>query len=74
MPISGRSSSPPACSSYAASTSFLHSLLAARLRAGDPPVVGWIQEGKLLLDARTVLPGEDEALIEAVVKALGCID
>jgi L-seryl-tRNA(Ser) seleniumtransferase len=43
--------------------------LASRLRAGDPPVVGRIQEGRLLLDARTVLPGEDEALVEAVAGA-----
>ena len=40
--------------------------LAARLRAGDPPVVGRIADGVLLLDARTVLPGEDAALIAAV--------
>jgi L-seryl-tRNA(Ser) seleniumtransferase len=43
--------------------------LAARLRAGDPPVAGRIHEGRLLLDARTVLPGEDEALLGAVVAA-----
>ena len=47
--------------------------LADRLRAGDPPVVGRIQEGKLLLDARTVLPGEDEALLEAVVAAVAAL-
>ncbi len=45
--------------------------LAARLRAGDPPVVGRIQQGRLLLDARTVLPGEDEALLAAVAAAMG---
>jgi L-seryl-tRNA(Ser) seleniumtransferase len=44
--------------------------LAARLRAGDPPVVGRIHEGQLLLDARTVLPGEDDALLTAVVAAV----
>jgi len=43
--------------------------LAARLRAGDPPVVGRIHEGRLLLDARTVLPGEDDALLAAVLAA-----
>jgi L-seryl-tRNA(Ser) seleniumtransferase len=43
--------------------------LAAALRAGDPPVVGRIHEGRLLLDARTVLPGEDEALLAAVTAA-----
>jgi L-seryl-tRNA(Ser) seleniumtransferase len=44
--------------------------LAARLRAGEPPVVGRIREGRLLLDARTVLPGEDEGLLGAVVAAM----
>jgi L-seryl-tRNA(Ser) seleniumtransferase len=44
--------------------------LAARLRGGDPPVAGRIHEGRLLLDARTVLPGEDEALLGAVVAAV----
>jgi L-seryl-tRNA(Ser) seleniumtransferase len=44
--------------------------LAARLRAGEPPVVGRIHEGRLLLDARTVLAGEDEALLGAVVAAV----
>ena len=40
--------------------------LAARLRAGDPAVVCRIHEGRLLFDARTVLPGEDEALLAAI--------
>ena len=43
--------------------------IAARLRGGDPPVVGRITDGVLLLDARTVLPGEDAALIAAVAAA-----
>jgi len=45
--------------------------ISARLRAGDPAVVGRVQEGRLLLDARTVLPGEDEALIAAVCWGVG---
>ena len=32
--------------------------LAARLRAGDPPVVGRVQEGQLLLDCRTMTDNE----------------
>ena len=44
--------------------------LAARLRAGEPPVVGRIHEGRLLLDARTVLPDEDEGLMGAVAAAV----
>ncbi len=43
--------------------------LAAALRAGSPPVVGRIADGRLLLDLRTVDPREDEALAEAVVNA-----
>lgn len=39
--------------------------LAAALRAGDPPVFARIQEGRLLLDPRTLLEGDDERLVEA---------
>jgi L-seryl-tRNA(Ser) seleniumtransferase len=46
--------------------------LAARLRGGEPPVVGRIHEGRLLLDARTVLAGEDEAMLAAVLAAVKC--
>ncbi len=45
--------------------------LAAALRAGEPPVVARIAEGRLLLDPRTVQPGMDEALLGAVVAAWG---
>jgi L-seryl-tRNA(Ser) seleniumtransferase len=44
--------------------------LARRLRAGDPPVVGRIEDDRLLLDPRTVLPEEDDALSRAVRQAL----
>lgn len=37
--------------------------LATRLRLGPTPVVGRVEHGRLLLDARTVLPGEDDALL-----------
>ena len=46
-------------------------LLAERLRACDPPVVGRVHEGRLWLDARTLLPGDDEAVVDAVRSALG---
>ena len=45
------------------------SALAAALRAGSPPVVGRIADGRLLLDLRTVDPREDAALAEAVANA-----
>jgi L-seryl-tRNA(Ser) seleniumtransferase len=40
--------------------------LARRLRLGEPPVIGRIEEGRFLLDPRTVLPGEDEELLQAI--------
>jgi L-seryl-tRNA(Ser) seleniumtransferase len=41
-----------------------------RLRQGNPPVVGRIEEDLVLLDPRTVLPEEDESLMAAVRGAL----
>jgi L-seryl-tRNA(Ser) seleniumtransferase len=40
--------------------------LATRLRLGSPPVVGRVERDALLIDARTVLPGQDDALIGAL--------
>ncbi|HEY3821730.1 MAG TPA: L-seryl-tRNA(Sec) selenium transferase [Polyangiaceae bacterium] len=40
-----------------------------RLRRGEPPVVARIEGGRVVLDARTVLPGEDSELLGAVVGA-----
>jgi L-seryl-tRNA(Ser) seleniumtransferase len=44
--------------------------LAARLRAGEPAVVGRIHEGRLLLDPRTLTDAEAEAAGAAVARAL----
>jgi L-seryl-tRNA(Ser) seleniumtransferase len=44
--------------------------LAASLRSADPPVVGRVREERLWLDARTLLPGDEEAVVEAVRRAL----
>jgi L-seryl-tRNA(Ser) seleniumtransferase len=44
--------------------------LAARLRAGNPPVVARILRDRLLLDPRTVLPEQDDALLAALQAAL----
>jgi L-seryl-tRNA(Ser) seleniumtransferase len=41
-----------------------------RLRRGEPPVIGRIADGKLLLDLRSVQPREDATLSRAVLKAL----
>ncbi|HSN93073.1 MAG TPA: L-seryl-tRNA(Sec) selenium transferase, partial [Anaeromyxobacteraceae bacterium] len=44
--------------------------LAARLRAQETPVVGRIEEGRVLLDPRTVMPDEDEPLLRGLRAAL----
>jgi L-seryl-tRNA(Ser) seleniumtransferase len=44
--------------------------VAARLRAGDPPIVPRIEGDRLLLDPRTVLPEEEKALLGGVAVAL----
>jgi L-seryl-tRNA(Ser) seleniumtransferase len=44
--------------------------LAERLRGGDPPVVGRVADGRLLLDLRTVLLGEEDELRTALVGIL----
>jgi len=44
--------------------------LAAALRAGDPPVVARIEDGRVLLDPRTLAPDELEPAAAAVRAAL----
>jgi L-seryl-tRNA(Ser) seleniumtransferase len=43
--------------------------LALSLRQQSPPVIGRIESGSLHLDPRTVLPEQDEPLIQAVLAA-----
>ena len=44
--------------------------LERRLRDGDPPIVGRVQDRRLLLDLRTVLPSEEQALALGLAEAL----
>jgi L-seryl-tRNA(Ser) seleniumtransferase len=44
--------------------------LEGKLRNADPPVIGRIADGKLLLDLRAVLPREHAILCRAVLQAL----
>lgn len=44
--------------------------LARRLRHGEPPVVGYLRRGRLVLDLRTVPPEHDATLVRAVRAAL----
>jgi L-seryl-tRNA(Ser) seleniumtransferase len=44
--------------------------LLRRLRELEPPVIGRIEQDRILLDPRTVLPDEDEALLDVVARAM----
>jgi L-seryl-tRNA(Ser) seleniumtransferase len=45
--------------------------LAVPLRRGEPAVVGRLEQGRLLLDLRSVSPAEDERLTDAVLAVAG---
>jgi len=45
-------------------------VLAARLRAGEPPIIARIQDDHLVLDPRTVLPEQEAALLQGVAGAV----
>ncbi len=40
--------------------------LSARLRASDPPIIARVEEGRVLLDLRTVFAAQDEVVIAAL--------
>ena len=40
--------------------------LSVRLRASDPPIIARVEEGRVLLDLRTVFPEQDEAILQAL--------
>jgi L-seryl-tRNA(Ser) seleniumtransferase len=42
--------------------------LAAALRRSDPPIVARVEEGRLVLDLRTVFPAQDDAIVSALEK------
>jgi L-seryl-tRNA(Ser) seleniumtransferase len=43
--------------------------LIERLRAGDPPLIARIADGHVVLDPRTILPGQIAAAAQAVITA-----
>jgi L-seryl-tRNA(Ser) seleniumtransferase len=45
--------------------------LVERLRSGDPPIIARIEEGHVVLDPRTILPDQIEAVAKGVTVALG---
>ena len=44
--------------------------LALRLRSGDPPILARIQDDRVLIDGRTVMPGEEEMLLQGIIRAI----
>jgi L-seryl-tRNA(Ser) seleniumtransferase len=44
--------------------------LSAHLRASDPPVITRIEDGRLVLDPRTVLPEQEAALLRLIAEAI----
>jgi L-seryl-tRNA(Ser) seleniumtransferase len=44
--------------------------LSARLRANDPPIIARVEEGRVLLDLRTVFPEQDAAVVHALKQAV----
>jgi L-seryl-tRNA(Ser) seleniumtransferase len=45
--------------------------LASRLRASEPPVIARVEEGRVLLDLRTVFPEQDVAITRTLRRAAG---
>ena len=46
-------------------------VLADALRSAKPPVIARVREGRLWLDVRTLLPGDEEAVTGAVGRVVG---
>lgn len=45
--------------------------LARQLRAHDPPIIARVEHDHLILDPRTVLPGEDATIVNALQQLIG---
>ncbi len=42
--------------------------IAAKLRANDPPIVARVEDGRVIVDLRTVFPEQDEVLVAALAR------
>ena len=45
--------------------------LSSSLRAADPPIITRVEDGRVLLDLRTVFPQQDEAIVKALIEVAG---
>jgi L-seryl-tRNA(Ser) seleniumtransferase len=52
------------------SRSFTANALSARLRAANTPVIARVEDGRVLLDLRTVFPAQDEVLRQVLVQII----
>ncbi|MDX6376862.1 MAG: L-seryl-tRNA(Ser) seleniumtransferase [Gaiellaceae bacterium] len=69
--VGGGSMPALALPSSAAALADPRGALAAALRAGDPPVIGRVESGRLLLDARTLTDDDVAVVVAAVLAARG---
>jgi L-seryl-tRNA(Ser) seleniumtransferase len=44
--------------------------LVERLRGGDPPIIARIEDNHVVLDPRTILPGQEETVARGIRAAL----
>ena len=42
--------------------------LSSRLRASNPPIIARVEDGRVLLDLRTVFPEQDTDVVDAIVR------
>jgi L-seryl-tRNA(Ser) seleniumtransferase len=45
--------------------------LSSSLRAANPPIIARVEDGRVLLDLRTVFPEQDEAIVKALIEVAG---
>jgi len=45
--------------------------LSLRLRAADPPIIARVEDGRVLLDLRTVFPEQDQTIAKALIEVAG---
>jgi L-seryl-tRNA(Ser) seleniumtransferase len=63
---SAPSATLPTCVLAVSSGAFTANHLAAKLRAGDPPIIARTEDGRVLLDLRTVFPEQDSWIASAL--------
>jgi L-seryl-tRNA(Ser) seleniumtransferase len=53
------------------SEDFTADQLSTKLRENDPPIVARVEDGRVLLDLRTVFPEQDVAIANALIRICG---